>query len=160
MALSFYMVRKGGLYMLNSETMIIVWLVVVALMIIVEMISLGLTSIWFAGGGVVAAVIAAFGGPIWLQIVIFLAVSLILLFSSRPWAMKHLNNKVVKTNAEGLIGQEAIVIAEINNQKEEGQVRVGGQEWSARSVNGRVIPVDTSVVIEEIKGVKLIVKTK
>ena len=139
--------------------MMIFWLVVVILTIIIEAISLGLTSIWFAGGALIALIVAACGGPLALQIILFFIVSLLLLFFTRPIAVKYFNKDRVRTNAEGLIGRQAIVISEVDNLQGIGQATVSGREWSARSVDADVkIPVGAVVEIVAIDGVKLIVK--
>lgn len=138
---------------------IMLWLVVVILSIIVELISLGLTTIWFAGGALVAAAAAAAGAPLWLQIILFLIVSIVLLAFTRPIAVKYFNKERIRTNAESLVGRQGIVISEIDNLQGTGQVTVGGQEWSARSdVDGKLIPPGTIVRIMAINGVKLIVQ--
>lgn len=138
--------------------MIMLWLVILILAIVVELISLGLTTIWFAGGALVAVAVAALGGPIWLQIVMFLAVSIILLAFTRPVAVKYFNKERIRTNVESLVGRQAIVISEIDNLQGIGQVTVGGQEWSARSADeGRLLAPGTIVRIMAINGVKLIV---
>ena len=139
--------------------MVIFWLVVVILAIVVEAITLGLTSIWFAGGALVALAAAALRLPIALQVVLFFAVSVVLLYFTRPIAAKYFNKDRIKTNAESLVGRQAIVISEIDNLQGIGQVTVGGQEWSARSVEDDVkLPVGTVVDIMAINGVKLMVK--
>ena len=139
--------------------MVIFWLVVVILSIAVEAITLGLTSIWFAGGALVALAASALRLPIALQVVLFFAVSVVLLYFTRPIAVKYFNKDRIKTNAESLVGRQAIVISEIDNLQGIGQVTVGGQEWSARSVEDDVkLPVGTVVDIMAINGVKLMVK--
>ena len=139
--------------------MVIFWLVVVILSIAVEAITMGLTSIWFAGGALVALAAAALRLPIALQVVLFFAVSVVLLYFTRPIAVKYFNKDRIKTNAESLVGRQAIVISEIDNLQGIGQVTVGGQEWSARSVEDNVkLPVGTVVDIMAINGVKLMVK--
>lgn len=138
-----------------------VWLIVFVACILIELITLGLTTIWFAGGALIAAIGAAFGAPLWLQAVLFGAVSLVLLYFTRPVAVKYFNKDRVKTNAESLVGKQAIVISEIDNLQGIGQVTVGGQEWSARTVReGPPLPTGTVVVIRAISGVKLIVEEK
>ena len=138
--------------------LVVLWLVVLIVSIVVEVISLGLTSIWFAGGALVAAVVAAVGAPLWLQILLFVAVTLLLLVFTRPIAVKYFNKERVRTNVESLIGRQAIVISEIDNMQGIGQVTVGGQEWSARSFEeGKQIPVGAVVRVTAVSGVKLIV---
>lgn len=138
---------------------LIAWLIILAVLVIIELLTMGLTTIWFAGGALVAAILAMFGTPLWVQIIAALVVSIILLLTTRPIAVKHFNKDRERTNVESLIGHAAIVIGEIDNLKGIGQVNVGGQEWSARSTaDSVVIPVGTVVAIKNISGVKLIVE--
>ena len=139
--------------------MVTLWLVVLIISIGVEVATLGLTSIWFAGGAVVAVIVAAFHGPVWLQILLFFAVSLLLLFFTRPIAVRYFNRDRVRTNVESMIGRQAIVTSEIDNLQGIGQVTVGGQEWSARTEgDGLNLQPGTVVDIVAVNGVKLIVK--
>ena len=139
--------------------MVILWLVVLIVSIGVEVATLGLTSIWFAGGAVVAVIVAAVHGPVWLQILLFFAVSLLLLFFTRPVAVRYFNKDRVRTNVESMIGRQAIVTSEIDNLQGIGQVTVGGQEWSARTeADGMNLQPGTVVDIVAVNGVKLIVK--
>ena len=138
-----------------------IWLIVFVACILIEIITLGLTTIWFAGGALIAAISAALGAPLWLQSILFGAASLVLLYFTRPVAVKYFNKDRVKTNAESLVGKQAIVISEIDNLQGIGQVTVGGQEWSARTVReGVTLPTGTVVVIRAISGVKLMVEEK
>ena len=139
--------------------MVTLWLVVLIVSIGVEVATLGLTSIWFAGGAVVAVIVAAFHGPVLLQILLFFAVSLLLLFFTRPIAVRYFNRDRVRTNVESMIGRQAIVTSEIDNLQGIGQVTVGGQEWSARTeADGMNLQSGTVVDIVAVNGVKLIVK--
>lgn len=142
------------------ETTSICWLVVFILLILIELATMGLTTIWFAGGAVAGFVASMFGANIVIQAVAFFVVSILLLFFTRPFAVRYINSNKTKTNVDGLIGQEALVLEEINNIRETGCARLEGKEWTARSVNDTVIPKDTVVTVERIEGVKLIVKTK
>ena len=138
-----------------------IWLAVLVVCVGIEIATMGLTTIWFAGGALVSAILAALNAPLWLQIVVFFVVSLILLYLTRPVAVKYFNKDRVKTNVESLIGRQAIVISEIDNLQGIGQVTVGGQEWSARSVKDDVqLPVGSVVVVRSVSGVKLIVEEK
>lgn len=138
-----------------------IWLAVLVVCVGIEIATMGLTTIWFAGGALVSAILAALNAPLWLQIVAFFVVSLILLYLTRPIAVKYFNKDRVKTNVESLIGRQAIVISEIDNLQGIGQVTVGGQEWSARSVKDDVqLPVGSVVVVRSVSGVKLIVEEK
>lgn len=139
--------------------MMIVWLVILIVAIGIEVGTLGLTSIWFAGGALIAVIAAAFSLPIWLQILLFLVVSLLLMVFTRPVAVKYFNKDRVRTNVESMIGRQAIVISEIDNLQGIGQVTVGGQEWSARSEDDKKhMDVGTVVDVVAVSGVKLIVR--
>ena len=145
--------------MLSTIIMVITWLLLAAILIVFELISLGLTTIWFAGGSFVAAIAALAGANLPVQIILFFVVSIGLLLLTRPLAVKHLDAKTEKTNAEGLIGQTALVLQEINNLQEVGQVKINGREWSARAKNNEeTILVGEAVKVLEIQGVKLIVE--
>lgn len=146
---------------MSFMNMTILWLVILVVLVVIELLTMGLTTIWFAGGALAAALISIVGTPVVLQVIVFLAVSAILLFSTRPIAVKYFNKDRIRTNTESLIGRQAIVISEINNIEGVGQVNTGGMEWSARSsYNNIVIPVGAVVVILGIDGVKLIVEER
>lgn len=137
----------------------IVWLVLLILFIVVEVATMGLTTIWFAGGALVALISSLLGAPIAVQIVLFAVLSLVLLIFTRPIAVKYFNKDRVKTNVESVVGQKAIVTTEINNLLGVGTASLGGQEWTARSAKDDVvIPEGTTVVIDKVDGVKLIVR--
>ncbi len=139
----------------------IFWLVALVLFIVIEIATMGLTTIWFAGGALLAVVASALGLPLAAQIVLFFAVSFILLYFTRPIAVKYFNKDRVKTNAESLVGRQAIVISEIDNLQGIGQVTVGGMEWSARTAEAGIrLDVGSVVNIIAINGVKLIVEEK
>lgn len=138
----------------------IVWLAILIIMVVIEIVTLGLTTIWFAGGALVAFISSLLGAGLPIQIVLFILVSLLLLLGTRPLAVKYFNKDRVKTNAESLIGTVGIVMQEIDNLHAQGMVQVNGQEWTARSTDDTVIEKGKEVLIEEIRGVKLIVKEK
>ena len=139
----------------------IVWLAVAIVLLVVEIITLGLTTIWFAGGALVACVAAALQADFLVQMILFLVVSVVLLFFTRPVAVRYMNKNRTKTNAESLMGKEAVVLQEINNLKASGQVQLNGIEWTARAENMEdVIEKGAIVCIKKIEGVKLIVTRK
>lgn len=138
----------------------IAWLTILAVLIFIEIITLGLTTIWFAGGALVAFIVSLFFDNLLVEIILFLVVSLLLLYFTRPYIIKYFNPKRIKTNYEGVVGKEALVTITIDNIKAEGQVIVDGQEWTARSSEGNVIEKGTRVTVQDISGVKLIVKIK
>ena len=142
------------------ETTSICWLAVFVLLIVIELATMGLTTIWFAGGAVAGFIASMLGANVVIQAVVFFVVSIVLLIFTRPFAVRYINSTKTQTNIDGLIGQEALVLEEINNIRETGCARLEGKEWTARSVDDTVIPADTVVIVERIEGVKLIVKTK
>ena len=143
-----------------GEYMVWIWLALSVLFIITEIATVQLTTIWFAGGALVTMLLSAFGVKnVFAQVIIFLAISFILLIATRPLVKKHINKKSQPTNADRCIGQEAVVTEEINNLLGKGAARINGVEWSARSESGSIIPSETTVTVVRIDGVKLIVRT-
>lgn len=136
---------------------VIIWLVLAAILIVSEIVSLGLTTIWFAGGAIIAALLAHFGAHWLVQVLVFAAVSFVLLIFTRPIAQKHLMKSVEKTNVDGLVGTVGLVMETIDNAKSEGVVFLDGKEWTARSTSGDVIEKDVQVKVDSISGVKLMV---
>ena len=139
--------------------MTIVWLVLLIVCLVIEACTLGLTTIWFAGGALIALLVSLMHAPIWLQVVLFLAASLLLLFYTRPIARKYFNRNVTKTNVDSVIGKNAIVVEAIDNLQGKGRVTLAGQEWTARSVEENGIIQEGAVVeVEAVSGVKLMVR--
>lgn len=139
------------------ETMF--WLILFIIFIVFEIATLGLTTIWFAGGAIVAFILALADVHIGIQIVVFFSVSFLLLFFTRPLAQKYINKNTVKTNVDELIGKVVKCSETIDNFNEMGSVRINGNDWMARTVaDGMTIPKDTLVQIVEIQGVKALVQ--
>lgn len=136
----------------------IVWLVLLLIFAASEAVTVGLTSIWFAAGALVALIAALLGGALWIQIALFLAVSVLCLLAVRPLAKKHLNNKVEATNADRAIGEEAQVTEDIDNIHGKGTVTIRGVAWTARSEDGGPIAAGTMVKVLRIEGVKVFVE--
>lgn len=137
----------------------IVWLVIFIVMLGIEIATLGLTTIWFAGGALVATLVAAIGLPLYVQLPVFLVVSVVLLLFTRPIAQKYFNKERIRTNAESLVGQTAVVTESINNLKGMGKAVINGQEWMARSVEDSAeLQKETLATIVAIEGVKLILR--
>lgn len=139
--------------------MVYVWLGILALMVVVEIVTTQLVSIWFAAGAL-AAFLAALAGveQIWVQIIIFVFVSAIALAATRPLVKKVVNQKAEPTNADMVIGKTGTVTDTVDNLAETGTVKVNGSVWTARSADDSVIEKDEKVEILEIRGVKLLVK--
>lgn len=141
------------------DNMLIFWLILLIVAIAIEALTLGLTSIWFAGGALVAILVALLNLPVVVQAAVFVIVSVLLLVFTRPVAVKYFNRNRIRTNVESMVGKQAIVISEIDNLQGIGQVTVNGQEWSARSVDDGVgFQVGEVVRVVAVNGVKLVVK--
>lgn len=139
-------------------SMTVVWIVAIVVLLIIEGLTAGLVTIWFAIGSLAGLICQLVGAPLWLQLAVFLVVSFATLVLTRPLAQKHLNSKTQPTNADRLLGKECIVTEAIDNIAGTGAVTVGGQVWTARSVSDAVIPSETRAVVRRIEGVKLIVE--
>lgn len=137
----------------------IIWLILLIILLAVEVMTLGLSSIWFAGGALIAFFAALLGADLYIQIILFLAVSILLLIFTRPIAVRYLNGRTTATNVDSLIGSRAVVTGEINNLLGEGEIAVNGIPWSARSEQEDLI-IEKGKVVEIVKiiGVKAIVK--
>ena len=133
------------------------WLGLMIFFIFVEANTVALMSIWFAAGSLVAAVAAVLGAEIWLQAVLFFAVSAVLLACLRPFVRKFIKPKGVATNVDAIVGSTGYVTAPIDNIAAQGQVKLGAMEWSARSTGGEPIPEKTLVKVDRIEGVKVFV---
>lgn len=137
--------------------MSIFWLVALVVFGVAEAATVGLVSIWFAMGALAALIASALDAPTLLQVVIFLAGSFATLLVVRPLAQKYVNDRHVPTNADRVIGQEAVVTETIDNLKGQGQVKVAGTPWTARSGDDTTIPAGATVRVLRIEGVKLYV---
>lgn len=137
----------------------IIWLVLFVVLVGIEAATMGLFTIWFAGGSLIAFLLSLFGAG-WLpEIVAFLIVSVLMLVFTRPIAVRYFNNKRAKTNVESIIGEEARVTEVIDNFRETGAAVLNGLTWTARSCREEeVIPVGKKVTVKEVSGVKLIVE--
>lgn len=143
-------------YIVNN--MSIVWVVLMVVFLVVEAATAGLTCIWFAIGSLAALIAALFGAQIWLQIVWFLVISFVTLYFTRPLVKKYVNSRSQPTNADMVIGKEALVTEDIDNVEATGAVSVGGKVWTARSAAGETIKSGAVVNVLRIEGVKLIVE--
>ena len=135
----------------------VIWLLLLILFAIVEALTVGLVSVWFAAGALVALLSTFFTANVWLQIALFLLVSAAAMAVIRPLARKHVLPTVVPTNADRVIGQQAVVTEAIDNLNGTGAVVVFGVAWTARSEDGNPIPEGSTVIVKRIDGVKLFV---
>lgn len=135
-----------------------IWLAALIVFAILEVSTSALVSVWFMGGSLVALISTLLGAPVWLQLVLFFAVSAVLLLLLRPLARKYLTPRKTATNARSNIGKTAIVTEPIDNLKGTGAVRIAGVRWSARSTDDSVLEEGTEVLVKEIQGVKVCVE--
>lgn len=137
----------------------IIWMAFVIIFLIVELVTVGLTTIWLAGGALVAFILAAVGAGFWVQLVAFFLVSFVLICFTRPFAVKYFNPRRTRTNSEELIGEVVKVTSRIDNRSAEGTALAKGLEWSARAVSDDMtIEKNSLVKVVRIEGVKLIVE--
>ena len=137
----------------------LIWLGLFILLLVIEIITVGLTTIWFAAGALAALAANVLGANLIIQIIIFLAVSVVLLIFTRPWAEKHLNRKRVRTNYEREIGKVIRITEKVDNMDQTGKSVVDGQEWTVRSRNDSdIFEAGTLARVVAVSGVKLIVE--
>lgn len=137
----------------------VIWLIVTVVMSVIEIITMGLVSIWFAAGAVVALMLALIGTPLWLQVTAFLVVSVAVLILVRPIAAAHFNNRLKKTNIDAIIGRKLIAKTDIDNLHGTGKVDMDGSTWLAVSkADNIVIKAGEEVKVVEVRGAKLIVE--
>ncbi len=139
------------------DNMTIFWLVLAVAMAVLEGVTVQLVSIWFAVGGLAACIASLFTDNIVIETAVFVVISALALAVTRPLVKKLKKRGLQPTNADRYIGRTAVVIAEIDNSKAEGMVRVDNEKWTARSVDGEIIPEGATVTVKAIEGVKLMV---
>lgn len=143
------------------QTMAYVWLGVIVLAIITEASTVALVSIWFVPSACIAMILALCNVPLWIQLLVFFVTFLLLMIFIKPLFKKCFGLKKVATNADTVIGMDAVVVEQINNLEAKGQVKVRGQVWSARSSDDSVIYTQGEIVrVLSIEGVKLICEKK
>ena len=142
---------------MEPQQMALVWAAAVVLFGILEAATVNLVSLWFIAGALASLVAALVGATLWLQVLLFFAVSVMLLAALRPLVKKYVAPRVTRTNADSLVGQEAVVTETIDNLNAQGQVKVNGMYWTARSTDSTLISQGATVVIRSIQGVKVLV---
>lgn len=136
-----------------------IWLLVFVILIGIEVATMSLTTIWFAIGAIGGLFASLAGADTTVQIVIFLMISLVILYFYRPLALKYVNTRLTKTNVDDLVGKEGRITEKVDNLSQSGRMVVNGMDWSARTENDElVIEPDTVVRIVKVVGVKLIVE--
>ena len=138
--------------------MLWVWIGLIVVTAAVEAATVQLVTVWFAVGGVAGLIAYAAGLEIWLPILIFAIVSAVALAVTRPLVKKFTNGRRMPTNADRFIGEKAVVTEKIENDLSKGAVKIGGLEWTARSVDSETAEVGEQVTVEAIEGAKLIVR--
>ncbi len=134
-----------------------IWIIAAIIFLIIEAATMGLATIWFAFAAIAAWLAQIIGIPPLGQIIVFLIVSAVLLYFTRPIALKYFKVGRTKTNADRLVGETGKVTEEIDNINAKGLVKISGQIWTSRSMDNKVVAVDSLVKVERIDGVKLIV---
>ena len=145
---------KGGI---DMDLVAILWLVLLVVFLIVEASTVTIVSLWFAAGALTALIASLLGAALWLQVLLFLAVSAGLLIALRPLVRKFIHPKLTATNVDSVIGSVGLVTASVENVSAAGQVKLNGMEWTARSTTGEPIPTGTLVKVDRIEGVKVFV---
>lgn len=135
-----------------------IWLGLTVVLIVIEAITSGLTTIWFAAGSFLMIFASLLKLPLPLQLILFVAVSLLLLIFTRPILKKKLTIKKTALNTDALIGQKAIVTKDIS-ELEKGVIKINGIEWTAASEDKKSIPAGSTCVIKEIKGATAVVSS-
>ena len=136
----------------------LIWLgLLLAFLIAEAACAIHLISIWFAAGALVAMIASLLGAQVWLQVTLFVVVSVALLVLLWPFVKKFLNPAHEKTNVDSVIGATGVVTATIDNIAATGTVKLGAMEWTARSTSGETIEAGSVVVVDRIEGVKVFV---
>ena len=134
-----------------------VWLAILIVALVIEANTIALVSLWFAFGALASLIAGLLGAELWLQAVLFLGVSAVLLACLRPLVRKRLTPRITPTNVDSVVGTQGFVTADIDNVSAAGQVKLGAMYWTARSTSGEPIPEGTLVRVDRIEGVKVFV---
>ena len=145
--------------MIQDSYITIAWLALLIVLLVIEIITVGLTSIWAAGGALAALILNIVGVPFAGQVIAFFVATFVLLYFTRPFAVKFINAQRVKTNYEGIIGKTIRIAEKVDNMSQMGMAVVNGQEWTVRAEQDEdILEPGTIVKVVNISGVKLIVK--
>ena len=150
---------EADILALSPAMLNLIWIGLFIILLIIEVFTVGLTTIWFAIGALAAAGANTLGANLTIQIIVFLAVSIVLMIFTRPWAAKHLNKNRLRTNYESKIGEVIKITERVDNLRQTGRSIVDGQEWTVRSQDNNVIlEKDELAKVISVSGVKLIVE--
>lgn len=136
----------------------IYWLIIFLVLLVIEIFTLGLTTIWFAIGAIAAIVAALLGAEVMIQVMLFIIVSVVTLILTRPIAVKYLGKNTLNTNVDELVGKTAVVTKPIIDENNIGEAKIDGEIWLAKSADGKMIKEGETVKVVEVNGVKLIVE--
>ena len=145
--------------LMKDSYITIAWLVLLIILLIIEIITVGLTSIWAAGGALAALVLNLLDISLLWQVVVFFIVTFVLLYFTRPFAIRFINTRREKTNYEGIIGKTIRIAETVDNISQTGMAVVNGQEWTVRAEKeNEILEPGTLAKVVNIAGVKLIVR--
>ena len=142
------------------EPNVLIWLIGIIVFIILEAVTYQMVSIWFALGAVGGLIAALLKMQFSVQMTVFIVIAVISLLAFRPLSKRLIKTKDVRTNSDSLIGKEVLITEEVNNLQGNGKGKINGMMWSVRSADDSLIPENEVVTVEDIKGVRLIVKKK
>lgn len=146
------------MYEIIIENTTAFWLILLAAFTIIEAATVQLVSVWFAVGALGALVSSFAHADFKVQVIVFIALSILSLIATRPLVKKFTKSKLQSTNVDRCLNETAVVVEKIDNLNAKGQVKVNGNIWSARSIDDKIIPENTLVKILKIEGVKVIVE--
>ena len=140
------------------ELMWLIWIGLMVVFAIVEASTVSMVSLWFIGGSLGGLIVTLLGGGLWLQIAVFLVVSVALLACLRPFVRKYVTPKKTATNVDMVLGRSAYLTQTVDNLRGTGALKLDGKEWTVRSTDESVLPEGTLVKIVKLEGVKLYVE--
>lgn len=133
------------------------WLIVSGIFFIGEMVTTGFLIFWLGLGALIALGVSFLTSNLFIQTASFVISSIIFILATKPLTDKFTKKDAVSTNVYTLNGKKGIVIEEINPTEGKGQIKVGGEVWSALCDENLIIPKDSEVEIVRIQGVKAFV---
>ena len=142
------------------DSMLYIWIGFFVLSVAAEAVTMILIAVWFMPGTLVAIVLSLLSVPVWIQVLVWLCVTVVTFIVTGGITQRFFNRRAEPTNADRVLGQEALVTETISAREQTGQVKVLGQLWSARNTDADTdIPAGSTVRVERIEGVRLYVKT-
>lgn len=143
---------------MDAVVMMYIWIAIICVAALIEAFTLQMVSIWFVAGGIVSLILYFCGVGYEVQIIVFIAVSIILLIALRKLCLKFLlKNTNEKTNVDALVGREARLLKDID-LGQLGEIKLGDVVWSATTKDESPLASGTLVKITQVQGNKLIVE--